>query len=87
LHATLYLLFEGVYYPMPVPNTSVSLTVGEMARRLDQPVHRITYIVRSRNIQPASRAGALRVFTEADLAVVAEALGIQEDVPNPKRGA
>jgi hypothetical protein len=39
-------------------------TVGEIARRLGQPVHRIEYVVRSRQIAPAGRAGGLRIFTE-----------------------
>ncbi len=44
-----------------------SLTVGELARRLGQPVHRIAYLIQSRHIRPVARAGIARVFTETDL--------------------
>ena len=33
------------------------LTVGEIARRLGQEVHRIEYVIRSRNIRPVGWAG------------------------------
>jgi len=46
-------------------------TVGEIARRLGEPVWRIEYLIRSRNIQPASRAGNARVFSEADVDLIA----------------
>jgi DNA-binding transcriptional MerR regulator len=42
-------------------------TVGEIARRLGVPVHRVEYVVRSRNIRPGGRAGNCRVFTEEDV--------------------
>ena len=42
-------------------------TVGEIARRLGQPLHRIEYVIRSRDIQPTGRAGNIRVFTDADV--------------------
>ena len=43
------------------------LTVGEIARRLDTKVHRIEYIIRSRNIEATGWAGHARVFTDATL--------------------
>ena len=43
-----------------------ALTVGEIARRLGCPIHKIEYLIRSRNIQPIQRAGNLRVFSEKD---------------------
>jgi hypothetical protein len=46
-------------------------TVGVIARRLSQPVHRIEYVIRSRNIAPAGLAGNSRVFTEADVQFIA----------------
>ena len=49
-------------------------TVGEIARRLDEPVHRIEYLIRSRNIQPSGRAGNVRVFTDADVQRIAAEL-------------
>ena len=41
-----------------------SNTVGVIAERLGCPVHRIEYLIRSRNIRPRSWAGHARVFTE-----------------------
>ena len=49
----------------------VALTVGEIARRLGEPIHRIEYIIRARNVEPASRAGNAHVFAEADLEYIA----------------
>ena len=42
-------------------------TVGEIARRLGEPVHRIEYVIRSRDIQPAGRAESAYIYTEADV--------------------
>jgi DNA-binding transcriptional MerR regulator len=50
------------------------LTVGEIARRLDQSIHRIEYVIRSRGITPTGWAGNARVFTEADVALIASEL-------------
>ena len=41
------------------------LTVGEIARRLQTKVHRIEYIIRSRNIEASGWAGHARVFSDA----------------------
>lgn len=49
-------------------------TVGEIALRLGEPVWRIEYLIRSRNIRPVSRAGNARVFTEADVSFIASEL-------------
>ena len=38
------------------------ITLGVLASRLNIPVHRAEYLVRSRQIQPVSRAGRFRVF-------------------------
>lgn len=44
------------------------LTVGEIARRLQEPVHRVEYMLRTRDqLRPVGRAGNVRVFNEADL--------------------
>ena len=45
-------------------------TVGEIARRLGVPVHRIEYVIRSRDVRPVSRAGNARVFTDADITYI-----------------
>ena len=44
--------------------TTQLLTIGEIARRLKQPVHRVRYIVESRNIEAAGRVGNTRVYLE-----------------------
>jgi DNA-binding transcriptional MerR regulator len=49
---------------------SSALTVGEIARLTNEPIHRIEYLIRSRNIQPVQRAGNLRVFSADDLAIL-----------------
>jgi hypothetical protein len=58
---------------LPTSTTTVP-TVGEIARRLAEPLHRIEYVIRSRSIQPASRAGNVRIFAEADVAFIADEL-------------
>ena len=47
-----------------------ALTVGEIAKRLGYPIHKIEYMIRSRNIQPIQRAGNLRVFSEKDFCFI-----------------
>lgn len=49
-------------------------TVGEIARRTGYPVHKIEYVIRSRNLQPATVAGNARVFSEADVAFIVHEL-------------
>jgi len=47
------------------------LTIGEIARRLNAPLHRIEYLIRARGIEPVQRAGILRIFSEEDFEVLA----------------
>ena len=60
--------------PMSQAACVVQPTVGEIARRTGYPVHRVEYVIRSRNICPSSRAGNARVFTEADVEQIASEL-------------
>ncbi len=53
---------------------SISPTVGEIARRLAVSIHRIEYIIRTRNIQPSGWAGNARIFTEVDVDRIASEL-------------
>jgi hypothetical protein len=46
-------------------------TVGEIARRLGEPVHRIEYVLRTRNIRPRAIAGNCRVYAEEDVERIA----------------
>ena len=43
------------------------LTVGEIAARLGQPIHRIEYVIDSRGLRPTAWAGHARIFSESDL--------------------
>lgn len=57
---------------------STLFTVGDMARELELPIHRVQYLIRSRNIQPTQRAGLIRLFDEATLtALINEANAIE----------
>ena len=49
-------------------------TVGAIARRLGEPVHRIEYVIESREIQPCGWAGNARIFSEADVSRIASEL-------------
>lgn len=51
-------------------NYPSALTTGEIARRVGQPKHVVEYLIRSREIQPISRAGIARVFGEDALAQI-----------------
>jgi hypothetical protein len=63
--------------------TSPLPTVGEIARRLGHSIHRIEYVIRSRHIRPAFRAGNCRVFVEEDVERIAATL---EEI-NTRKGA
>jgi hypothetical protein len=54
-----------------IVNAAIAPTVGVIARRLGEPLHRIEYVIRSRRLQPAGRAGNLRVFSESDIVFIA----------------
>jgi hypothetical protein len=49
-------------------------TIGEIARRLGQPIHRIEYVIRARRIHPCGWAGNARVFPEDAVEVIASEL-------------
>ncbi len=55
-------------------------TIGEIARRLGQPIHRIEYVIRARRIQPSGWAGNARVFSEDAVRVIAGELRRIADV-------
>lgn len=50
-------------------------TVGEIARLLRVPVHRVEYAIRARNITAVGRAGNARVFDDSALKRIKAALG------------
>lgn len=49
-------------------------TIGEIARRLGVPSHRVEYVIRARDIQPCGWAGNARVFTEETVEQIADEL-------------
>ena len=49
-------------------------TVGEIARRCDVPLHKVEYVIRSRQIEPVSVAGNSRVFSETQVDRIASEL-------------
>ena len=57
-----------------IDSVPVVPTVGEIARRLGEPVHRIEYVIRTRQILPNGRAGNVRIFTDADVSDIAAEL-------------
>jgi hypothetical protein len=57
-----------------VSTERIAITTGEFARRLNVPIHRVKHAVRSRNIQPNSTAGKLRIFDVAAIDKVAAIL-------------
>ncbi len=50
------------------------LTIGQIARRLDEPLHRVEYAIKSRAITPNGIAGIVRLFREDDIDRIADAL-------------
>ena len=49
-------------------------SIGEIARQLGEPIHRVDYIVRSRAIQPAIVAGGRKLYGDEAFAVIKAAL-------------
>ena len=49
-------------------------TVGEIAKRVGRPVHRVLYYIRSRRIQPVGRAGRYRLFDDNAVRLIVEGL-------------
>jgi len=46
------------------------ITPGVIARELGVPLHRVLYVLRSRDIEPVARAGTLRLYDNAAIARV-----------------
>lgn len=65
-----------------MPATSVDIepvctamyTLGQIARELCAPEHRVLYAIKSRSIQPVARVGRFRVFGRAEIARIGQAL-------------
>ncbi|MFG0243211.1 MAG: hypothetical protein ACF8R9_10550 [Phycisphaerales bacterium JB054] len=50
------------------------LTIGVIAQRVKQPLHRVEYFLRSNAVRPIGRAGNARVFDEGVVEQVRAAL-------------
>jgi hypothetical protein len=59
---------------VPAPSPTSVPTVGEIARRLGVPLHKVEYVIRARGIAPPGWAGNARVFTDADVAQIGSEL-------------
>lgn len=64
---------------MPALPVATAPTVGEIARRLGIPVHKVEYVIRARQFRPVAVAGNARVFSEADVDRIASELRRIED--------
>ena len=52
------------------------LTIGQVAQALKVPDHRIYYLFRARKIPEVRRVGGRRVFTQENIRLIAETLGV-----------
>jgi hypothetical protein len=51
------------------------LTVGDIANRLGEPLHRVEYVLRTRRqLRPQGRVGNARIYSESDLQFIASEL-------------
>ena len=55
------------------------MTVGQVAERLEAPLHRVKYAIDAYGIAPAGRVGILRVWSEDDLPQIRNALRRTEE--------
>jgi hypothetical protein len=60
-------------------------TIGEIARRLGEPVHRIEYVIRARHIRPTGWAGNARVFPDEAVEAIAMELQRIDAAKSPKQ--
>jgi len=54
------------------------LTSGQIARKLNVPLHRVTYFLRTRGIKPRAKAGPYYVYDDAAMKKIKEYFGIGE---------
>jgi hypothetical protein len=51
-----------------------ALTVGAIARELGEPIHRVQYAIKTRDIEPEALAGQIRVFAPEAVEQIADIL-------------
>lgn len=54
--------------------TMESLTLGQIAEKLGQPLHKIGYAIKSRRLECDGRAGRLRMYGPDKVRLIAQAL-------------
>jgi hypothetical protein len=59
--------------------------VGEIARRVGEPIHRVEYVIRSRGITPRGIAGNARVFSAEAVQRIEQELRIIQAARNAGR--
>ena len=52
------------------PSSQIA-SLGEIARRLNVPIHRVEYVIRSRNIKPLLVAGGRRFYSGSQVQRIA----------------
>ena len=57
-----------------MPNHTQVSSVSQISRRLNLPLHRACYVVRTRGIQPVAWAGHARLFDEDGVEKIAAAV-------------
>lgn len=60
--------------PVSAPTIPNVITIGEIARRVGRPVHRVEYVIRTRRVTPLARAGNAMIYTDADVDYIASVL-------------
>lgn len=60
-------------------------TIGDIARKLDVPQHRIVYLIQRNRAKETFRLGGRRVFTKKDIATIAKELEQTNSFGRPVR--
>jgi len=53
-------------------------SVGEAARRINQPIHRVEYFIASKGIPPTQRAGGRRLYDDAQVSRISAEIQASE---------
>jgi DNA-binding transcriptional MerR regulator len=65
--------------------TETLFTIGDIARQLNVPQHRIAYLIQRGRAHESFRLSGRRVFTEADMAHIAKQLNRPNEAGRPPR--
>lgn len=50
------------------------LTLGQLAKRLNVSIHQLKYAIEQNNIEPVTRVGIIRVWSEENIPLIESAL-------------